>query len=169
MGKKSRKRIEEVMERVRELEDRTRKRNRRSHLEEYEAHFSRSRSSRHQAHSSRSRSPRCRQDEDHFRSPTPQVLSPGEEEEETSMVEVCPVPISEDNNALPADIEELLGRDGVPVSVCKRWNAVLQDGLTTDTKVNLVKKYDPSQSCFLLISPKLNEEVGAALSEAAIK
>lgn len=94
------------------------------------------------------------------------------------MVEVCPVPLSEDNNALPADIEELLGREGVPVvsstielheSLCKRWNAVLQDGLTTDTKVNLVKKYDPPQSCFLLISPKLNEEVGAALSEAAIK
>ncbi|PZC74560.1 hypothetical protein B5X24_HaOG207672 [Helicoverpa armigera] len=91
--------------------------------------------------------------------------------------EQATVPQTEDLS-LSLNIEELLGAEGLPStstaielheSLAKRWSAILQNGLNADTKNNIIRKYDTPKNCNLLIPPKLNEEVAAALSESAIK
>lgn len=79
---------------------------------------------------------------------------------------------------LPTDIEGLLGSEGTPKvsngielheSLRQRWMAILQDGLSDEVKLSLTKKYDPPKNCSLLLPPKLNEEVAAAMNESGIK
>ncbi|KAL4708938.1 hypothetical protein ACJJTC_014966 [Scirpophaga incertulas] len=83
-----------------------------------------------------------------------------------------------ESETLPAAIEEILGQDGLVdnpnslklhESLSKRWSAILLEGLNSETKLKLLKKYNFDSNRNLLHPPKLNDEVAAAMNENAIK
>ncbi|XP_037301966.1 uncharacterized protein LOC115454477 [Manduca sexta] len=51
----------------------------------------------------------------------------------------------------------------------RRWTTIIQNGLKEDTKIQIIKKYDTPKNLPLLIPPKLNEEVVAAMNDSGIK
>lgn len=65
-------------------------------------------------------------------------------------------------------IPEKKGED-LHSSLNKRWTTILQDGITAETRDSIRKKYDIPNNCQLLIPPKLNEEVAAAMNESGLK
>lgn len=94
----------------------------------------------------------------------------------------CSTPVVEivnpTNADIHADVEELLGQEGTdPVinsfelnpTINKRWLAILADGLMDDNRKTILKKYDPPTNCGLLLAPKLNDEVAAAINDNALK
>ncbi|RVE41599.1 hypothetical protein evm_013747 [Chilo suppressalis] len=85
---------------------------------------------------------------------------------------------TDDHREIPIEIENLLGLEGAPCasnaadlheSLVKRWVAILQNGLNSQTKSDLLMKYDAPNNCQLLVPPMINEEIMAALNESAIK
>lgn len=65
-------------------------------------------------------------------------------------------------------IPEKKGED-LHCSLNKRWSTILQDGLNSETRDSIRKKYDIPNNCQLLIPPKLNEEVAAAMNDSGLK
>lgn len=49
--------------------------------------------------------------------------------------------------------------------VANRWTKMLQNGICSEEKDNLIKKYPPTENCPLLASPQINPEVANVIND----
>ncbi|KAL4709540.1 hypothetical protein ACJJTC_007271 [Scirpophaga incertulas] len=197
MGKNNRKRrnssMEELNERLRNLEKRLAKKSRPDHHKSRDRHRSKPVRTRRietpsSSNSSSSGSTHRRRKQSrriYSSSPSPlhlnySVSSEKEEGEATVPEQIVATNTGDvvESETLPAAIEDILGQDGLVdnpnslklhESLSKRWSAILLEGLNSETKLKLLKKYNFDSNCNLLHPPKLNDEVAAAMNENAIK
>lgn len=89
-------------------------------------------------------------------------------------VDVAP----EDSPSLDQGILEILGNDpsqeksageNLHKDIAPRWNHILANGLSKETKSDLLKTYLPPENCSNMKVPKLNPEIKAALTEVNAK
>ena len=64
--------------------------------------------------------------------------------------------------------DELNGQE-IHKSLSEKWQLIIRKGLSIETKKDLLKKYSFSKNCSLFKAPKLNPEIQAKMSEAALK
>lgn len=94
-----------------------------------------------------------------------------DEEDPLALAEVPEVPPLSDDILQVLGTEEATGTEEPEINfhVATRWENVVKAGLGEKTREELIKKYPVPRNCPILVPPKLNVEIKAAVTEFSVK